>query len=347
MRKDRFTDEAVAAAKALADLRYSENEGDQLRFSEAYDFARCQRADGTFYGTSGSCRKGSPAAPAAPREGTGARGARMAAAQAKAEGKKGGDVLRARAAGKKEALAAARAEGGKKITANNERTRAIKAQILKDREAMRAEMRGAKTDAERGQIIEKYQRRMSAAAERVGAEKAGRTASQLTPKEQAARAERQKANGANRQAQAGAADAQRRRLKTDFRREVEAGAARRKINDAKREERRLRDNELRGQIRDKMADQKGRKAELDRLERASKEQARKVKAEPTKEGKARLKEIMSQLREQERFYNRGERELEKMGKERIRIAQQNERERMTPAQRAEAARVRKIIKERG
>lgn len=28
---------------------------------EALDFARCQRADGSFYGTSGQCRKGSPA----------------------------------------------------------------------------------------------------------------------------------------------------------------------------------------------------------------------------------------------------------------------------------------------
>jgi hypothetical protein len=28
---------------------------------DALDFARCQRADGTFYGTSGQCRKGTPA----------------------------------------------------------------------------------------------------------------------------------------------------------------------------------------------------------------------------------------------------------------------------------------------
>lgn len=347
MRKDRFTDEALRNARALAELKYSESPEEQLAFAEAYDFARCQRPDGSFYGTSGQCRKGTEAGAAPAREGTGARGGRMAAEQARAEGKKGKAIRAARAEGAKAAVAAARAEGGRKITANNERTRAMRAQIEKDREAMRAEMKNAKTDAERGRIIEKYQRRMSAAAERVAAEKAGRTASQLTPKEQAARAERQKANEANRQAQAGAADAQRRRLKTDFRREVAAGAAKRAAADAKREERRQRDNELRGMIRDKMADQRGRKGELDRLERAYKDQARKVKAEPTKEGKARLKEVARQLREQERFFNRGERELEKMGRERIRIAQQNERERMTPAQRAEAARVRKIIKERG
>jgi hypothetical protein len=61
MRKDHFTDEAVAAAKALAALKYSENPEDQQAFSEAYDFARCQRPDGSFYGTAGTCRKGSPA----------------------------------------------------------------------------------------------------------------------------------------------------------------------------------------------------------------------------------------------------------------------------------------------
>jgi hypothetical protein len=72
MRKDRFTDEALAAAKALAELKYSENPEDQLAYAEAYDFARCQRPDGSFYGTSGQCRKGTPAGekqvePKAPR----------------------------------------------------------------------------------------------------------------------------------------------------------------------------------------------------------------------------------------------------------------------------------------
>lgn len=30
------------------------------RFQEEYDFARCQRQDGSYYGTSGTCRKGAP-----------------------------------------------------------------------------------------------------------------------------------------------------------------------------------------------------------------------------------------------------------------------------------------------
>ena len=46
MRKDRFTDEALAQAKALAEVKMSDSES----FSEAYDFARCKRLDGTFYG---------------------------------------------------------------------------------------------------------------------------------------------------------------------------------------------------------------------------------------------------------------------------------------------------------
>jgi len=422
MRKDRFTDEALRNARALAELKMQDSE----QFSEAYDFARCQRPDGSFYGTSGQCRKGTEAGAAPPREGTGARGGRVAAEKAKAEGKKGVEIRKARREGTKAAVEAARAAGGAKTSAKNARARMLKDELSKIRDrlkgkspeeinkalaaalerasaraaagegkaAKKAPVRVGKT-GERAENVrsraqeaynkaraigkreaeavarlrkdpqnkdllrqvqmlrteranedarynsltkkaKKLEREQGKApiikerAERTETAKMGRTASQLTPKEQAARAERQKANEANRQAQAGA-----------------AGAARRAGSDAKREERRQRDNELRGMIRDKMADQRGRKGELDRLERAYKDQARKVKAEPTKEGKARLKEVARQLRERERFFNRGERELEKMGRERMRIAQQNERERMTPAQRAEAARVRKIIKERG
>lgn len=77
MRKDRFTDEALAQAKALAELKYSENPEDQLAFSEAYDFARCQRPDGSFYPIPDGkqCRKGKKAAaaesgPPKPRRGS-------------------------------------------------------------------------------------------------------------------------------------------------------------------------------------------------------------------------------------------------------------------------------------
>ena len=36
------------------------NLDDSLYFAEAYDFARCQRPDGSYYGTGGVCRKGTP-----------------------------------------------------------------------------------------------------------------------------------------------------------------------------------------------------------------------------------------------------------------------------------------------
>lgn len=85
MRKDRFTDEALKAAYALAELKYSEDPEDQqafveafaIAFAEAYDFARCQRPDGSFYGTSGQCRKGKEAG-AKPEEPKKARAAKPA-----------------------------------------------------------------------------------------------------------------------------------------------------------------------------------------------------------------------------------------------------------------------------
>jgi hypothetical protein len=63
MRKDYFTDEAVKAARALAEFKYSENPEDQLAFTEAYDFARCQRPNGSHYPIPDGkqCRKGSKA----------------------------------------------------------------------------------------------------------------------------------------------------------------------------------------------------------------------------------------------------------------------------------------------
>lgn len=68
MRKDHFTDEALALVAALVELKYSEDPEDQLAYAEAYDFARCQRPDGSFYGIPDGklCKKGKKAAPADP-----------------------------------------------------------------------------------------------------------------------------------------------------------------------------------------------------------------------------------------------------------------------------------------
>jgi hypothetical protein len=55
--KGSISDEALAEYSRLAaeklDLDFAEG--------EVYDFGRCMRADGSFYGTSGKCRKGSEA----------------------------------------------------------------------------------------------------------------------------------------------------------------------------------------------------------------------------------------------------------------------------------------------
>jgi hypothetical protein len=55
MKLGRFSDEAINAAKQLL--------SDSIEFSEleTMDFGRCQRPDGSFYGTSGQCRKGKDA----------------------------------------------------------------------------------------------------------------------------------------------------------------------------------------------------------------------------------------------------------------------------------------------
>ena len=64
MRKDRFTDEALANARALANVKSQDAES----FAEAYDFARCQRSDGSFYPIPDGkkCRKGTEASPIDP-----------------------------------------------------------------------------------------------------------------------------------------------------------------------------------------------------------------------------------------------------------------------------------------
>lgn len=65
MRKDRFTDEALAQAKALAELKMNDAES----FAEAYDFTRCKRLDGTFYGIPDGkqCKRGRKVEPAEPK----------------------------------------------------------------------------------------------------------------------------------------------------------------------------------------------------------------------------------------------------------------------------------------
>jgi len=52
-------------------LLIADREGVDFSEGEIYDFTRCVRADGSFYGTSGRCRQGSPAGPKEEAEKTG------------------------------------------------------------------------------------------------------------------------------------------------------------------------------------------------------------------------------------------------------------------------------------
>jgi hypothetical protein len=55
--KGSINEEALAEYSRLA----AEKLGVDFAEGEVYDFGRCMRADGSFYGTSGKCRKGSEA----------------------------------------------------------------------------------------------------------------------------------------------------------------------------------------------------------------------------------------------------------------------------------------------
>jgi len=62
--------------------RFTEHFEDNIEFSEStedfVDFARCQRPNGTFYGTNGQCRKGTPTSEKAPEKKTARKSAKSA-----------------------------------------------------------------------------------------------------------------------------------------------------------------------------------------------------------------------------------------------------------------------------
>ena len=156
MRKDRFTDEALANAKALANVKSQDAES----FAEAYDFARCQRSDGSFYPIPDGkkCRKGTEASPTI--SGAKAVGVRSKAkidreildVIARSKGAKGLEANRLRQ--QLAALKAERREPGKTKVANSAPKKpAIKTDFRKDIEA------GAKIRRERDAAIEKLQGR--------------------------------------------------------------------------------------------------------------------------------------------------------------------------------------------
>jgi len=155
MRKDHFTDEALANAKALANVKSQDAES----FAEAYDFARCQRSDGSFYPIPDGkkCRKGTEASSAG--AGTKAVGARSKAkidreildVIARSKGAKGLEANRLRQ--QLAALKAERRDPGKTKVANSAPKKpAIKTDFRKEVEA------GAKKRKERDAGMEQRQK---------------------------------------------------------------------------------------------------------------------------------------------------------------------------------------------
>jgi hypothetical protein len=111
------SEEALAEYSRLA----AEKLGVDFAEGEVYDFARCMRADGSFYGTSGTCRKGSAA------------GDKEEEAPKTAGGKK----RRATAEAKNAAAAERKAAGNAKRSATAGRARLLKEELEKVKDKMR------------------------------------------------------------------------------------------------------------------------------------------------------------------------------------------------------------------
>ena len=111
-----FSEEALALYHLSAsEQSYEFSEGD------TYDFARCVRPDGSFYGTGGTCRKGS-----------------LAGAKEKAEPKtEGGRKRRATAEAKAAGAAARKAAGAAKRSDSARRVRLFQEELKKSAGQMR------------------------------------------------------------------------------------------------------------------------------------------------------------------------------------------------------------------
>ncbi len=146
-----FSEEALQLFQlAASEQSYEFSEG-----GETYDFTRCMRADGSFYGTRGSCKKGSAAG----------------AKEKEAPKTEGGRKRRATAEGKAADSAARKAAGGAKRSASAGRARLLKEELDK----VKDKMRGADSETQNRLLKE-----ASAAADRRS--KAGEAAPKAKPK---------------------------------------------------------------------------------------------------------------------------------------------------------------------
>jgi hypothetical protein len=180
-----FSEEALAQFQELC----AQNQSSDFSEGETYDFTRCMRRDGTFYGTSGSCKTGSQAG----------------AKEKKAPKTEGGRKRSATAATKAAGAAERKAAGGAKRSDASRRARLLKDELEKVRERMRGAdsetqnrlLREASAKADKrhaaGEDAGKRAEAREDSAGKVAAAKARRSVSELTPQERAARAARQAA----------------------------------------------------------------------------------------------------------------------------------------------------------
>jgi hypothetical protein len=202
-----FSEEAFEKYQRLL----SEKEGVEFSEGETYDFTRCMRPDGSFYGTRGRCKKGSE---------TGAK-------EVEAPKTVGGKKRRATAEGKAAGAAERKAAGGAKRSEHARRARLFQDELKK----VRNDMAGA-DDAKRNRLIQEANDRANkrhAAGDDAGkkaeakedregkaaAAKASRTVDQLSPSEKAARAARQAAAKPKAGSMLTASDSKRRQMVAD------------------------------------------------------------------------------------------------------------------------------------
>lgn len=257
--------------EALYFFQLAASERGYDEFSEeggTYDFTRCVRADGTFYGTKGACRKGSE---------TGAR--------EKEEPKtEGGMKRRATAEGKAAAKVASRKAAGEKISAGNSRTRLFKEEL----EKIRDKMKGASPEEQNRMLAEASKR----ADERA---KGGEGKAEAKP----------------------------------------AGKPRATSAELKQSQAKLFD------------EAKAKRAAAKEAEKAAKQIAKETKGDTSKEARMRRDAANKAWDKASTAAERAQKAWMKEHERWSKAADRDEKKKMTPAQRAEARRIDKIIKERG
>jgi hypothetical protein len=302
--KGSVSEEALAEYSRLA----AEKLGTDFAEGEVYDFARCMRADGSFYGTSGTCKKGTAA------------GDKEAEAPKTAGGRKRRATAETKAAGAAERKAA----GAEKRADHSRRARLFKDELKK----VAGKMKGA-DDETRNRLLQEASDRANKrhAAGEDAADKRAKSGGDATDKKVSAQVRE-----ANKQSLAGATDAARRQEETAKRRGNDAGKTKQ-----------LR--EAQEQLFDTAKEKRARAKEA---ERVHKELEKRVKANPEdKELRTRLRDAGRAWDKAGTAADRAQTQWMKAHEKWSKSVDRDKRAQMSPEQRKEARRIDKIIKERG